>query len=353
MGPTNLLCNLGRAYLSLGAEVCTNSLRITSSYGLRALNGMVANWGEWNQPKLAQKAIVELQNYCTEMATLIPFALERLGTDEALMMAPDPEYPGGDGFPSSPGAGYLIGDKPMMLPVRVGEASQGWALYFVPCDWAKSRLGELDKQFIAVDAGSGRAALIIFAIDHRQSDLGTYVEIGVALVVRPRSNPRDLPGLLFLSLIVSDQFTIDASRTIWGYRKSLAKNMDVRYGDSFVTFCVDALDAAAFSVSFPRFGSGRSSRVPWYIYSVPERDQDAAAHRTILSRSAANEGIQMGGAVGVHLSSAPGCVCRSDTRADDMCICAMLRDLPLPDRPAANGWSELVFGAFGAAIPCR
>src|SRR5262249_47610466 len=151
--------------------------------------------------------------------------------------------------------------------------------------------------------GMGRSPLIIFAIDHRESDLGSYLEIGVALLVRPRSNPRDLPGLLFLSLVVSEQFTIDASRTIWGYHKSLARNMDVRYGDGFATFCIDALDPTTLSISFPRFGSSRSSRVPCYIYSVPELDKDGVAHRTVLSRSAAGEGVQMGGAVELRPSS--------------------------------------------------
>jgi len=338
--------------MSFAAEIWRRSLGVGSSYTFRAINQLLASGGVWNDQKFAQTFIVELQNYCTEMATVIPFTIERFGTDEWLMTLPDQEYPGETDFLLRPGKSHLIGDKPMMLPVRIGEASQGWALYFVPSDWAQSRLGKQDKQFIAVDAGMGRTPLIIFAIDHRESDLGSYHEVGVALLVRPRSNPPDLPGLLFLSLIVNAQFTIDASRAIWGYHKSLARNMDVRYGDGFATFSLDAQDPTAFSISFPRFGSSRSSRVPCYIYSVPGLDRDGVAHRTVLSRSSASEGIQIGGAVELRPSSQPNCVCRSDSRVDTFCICSMLRELQLPQRPAANGWAEFVSGAFGPATPC-
>jgi hypothetical protein len=351
MSPTNPLYNFGRAYLSLGADVWASSLRITSSYALRATDQVLANWGEWDLPKVNQTALLELQNYCTEIATVVPFAIERLGTDDSGVTALDQEYRGGAAFDSDAGSNYLIGDKPMMPPVRVGEASQGWALYFVPSDWAQSRVGEQTDQFVVVDAGMARTPLIVFAIDHRKSDLDSYLEIGVALLVRPRCNPRDLPGMLFLSMIVSGQFTIDASRTIWGFHKSLARNMDVRYGDSVATFCVDPRDATTLSISFPRFGSSRSTKVPCYIYCVPE-GRDGVAHRTVLSRSATGEGIQIGGNVELHLSSQPNCVCRPDPAAGTICICSLLRDLRLPERPAANGWSELVSGAFGPATPC-
>jgi hypothetical protein len=299
-----------------------------------------------------QTAVLELQNYYTEMATVIPFAVERFATDHAGMTQCGPQHSPEAGFDSSRGRSYLVGDKPMTLPVRVGEASQGWALYFVPLDWAQRRIAEREDQFTALDTGRGRTPLVIFAIDHRESDMGSYQELGVALLVRPRSSPRDLPGLLFLSLIVGEQFTIDATRTIWGYRKGLAPNMDVRYRDGSVTFCVDPADSTTLSVSFPRFGSGRSSRVPCYIYSVPDHASDGVAHRTILSRSSSGEGVQYGGQVDVRLSAGPNCVCRSTLGVDALCICAMLRELPLPERPAANGWAQFVSGAFGPAIPC-
>ncbi len=345
MNPTN--SNTVSAYLRFGAEIWTRAFGITSSYGLRALNQVLANRGEWNEPKLTQAVVVELQNYCAEMALVMPIAIESFAAGEL----PDQEYRGATGPDSRPGKSCLIDGKPMMLPVRVGEASQGWALYFVPSDWAQSRLGEQVKKFIAIDTGTGRTPLIIYGIDHRESDLGSYLEIGVALLVRPRANQRELPGLLFLSLIVNGQFTIDASRTIWGFHKALASNMDVRYEDDFVKFSLHAHDPAAFSISFPRFGSGRSTRFPCYIYSVPERE-DGVAHRTVLARSSAGEGIQIGGSVDLHLSRQPGCVCRQESRVDTMCVCSMLRDLRLPERPAANGWAESISGKFGPATPC-
>jgi len=348
MSPTDALSDFGRSYLRLAAEVWTRSLDVTSSYGLRAINHALAHWGNLNQPHLRQTAALEMQNYFIEMASLIPFAIERFVTEEL----PGRERRGAAGLVSHPGKSHLIGDKAMMLPVRIAEASQGWALYFVPSEWAQSRLGERDKQFVLVHAGLARTPLIIFGIDHRKSDLGSYHEIGVALLVRPRSNPRDLPGLLFLALIVNGQFTIDASRMLWGYHKALAGNMDVRYGDRFATFCVDAQDAATLSISFPRFGGSRSSGVPCYIYSVPDHAKDGAAHRTVLSRSATGEGVQFGGAVELHLSNRPNCVCQSGSRSDAMCLCSMLRDLRLPERPAANGWAEHVSGTFGPATPC-
>jgi hypothetical protein len=354
MNATSTLCKLGRAYLSFGADLWTSSLRITSSYALRAVDQALAGVAEQSQPKLLNSSILELQNYCTEMATVIPFAIERFGTDEPLMMAHDEEHREKIGFAPHPAKSYLVGDKPIMLPVRIGEASQGWALYFVSSDWAQSQLKEQDKQFTVVDAGTGRTPLVIFGIDHRESDLGPYQEIGVALFVRPRSNPLDLPGLLFLSLTVNEQFTIDASRAIWGYHKSLARNMAVRYEANFATFCVDAHDSTAFSISFPRFGRGRSSRIPCYIYSVPNLEKNGVAHRTVLSRSATSEGIQISGSVELQLGdgSQTNCVCRSDSCSDNTCICSILRDLRLSERPAANGWAQFMSGTFGPPTSC-
>jgi hypothetical protein len=353
--PVSTLRGFGRAYVSFGADVWTSSLRISSFYARRALENMFAANVEGSKQELLQSFFLGLENYYIEMTTVLPFAIERLSIDE-FVTGPLPSGHGG-AINSTPDSrkNYQVGEKPVMLPARIGNASQGWALYFVAADRAQARLKEQDEPFTVVDVGTGRTPLVIFGIDHRESDLGTYQEIGVALIVKPQRNPFDLPGMLFLSLTVNEQFTIDAARVIWGYQKSLAKNMTVRYNSNSAIFCVDERDPTAFSVSFPRFGRSRSTNVPCYIYSVPVIEKNGIPHRTVLSRSAVDEGIQISGAVQLQFGNGcqKNCGCRLDLGAGKICICSMLSDLGLPEKPAANGWAQLMSGSFGPPSPCE
>jgi hypothetical protein len=75
--------------------------------------------------------------------------------------------------------------------------------------------------------------------------------------------------------------------------------------------------------------------------------------RSIMDRSGIQEGVQIGGSVGVRLGRKPTddgrdgrCLC-SDSKAP--CLCDALRLLEIDKTlPAANGWTERMTGNVGA-----
>jgi Acetoacetate decarboxylase (ADC) len=343
--PTVDLRRFGRAYLRFGTEFWTRSLKITASYARLAADRITSSQESLSPRELLDSYLLALESYLIEMITTVPLALESLGTrdlDEASA--------------SKPTKMILVGGKPVLFPVRIAEASQGWALYFVAAERAQNQLKKHETDLMEIVDVGGRTPVLVFGIDHRQSDLGKYQEIGVALFVRPHHGPSEVPGMFFLSLVVNDQFTIDASRTAWGYQKRLARNMTVRYGANSTTFCFDDRDPTAFSVSFPQFGRNRSTDIPVYIYSIfyGAGNGNAALQRTMLSRSSVAEGAQVGGAVQVQLGKADPnkCACLGNGVRDSACVCSILQELQLPQTPAANGWANLVSGSFGTPLAC-
>jgi hypothetical protein len=339
--------DFGRAYFSFSADVWMTSLKIVASYASRATDRLVSPGDGQSPRRLLDFFLLEMRNCGVEMGTVVPFALERLSLDESLARR---GY-----FRQTPRNRkmYRVGDKPVMLPVRISDASQGWALYFVNSHRAQSELEDLDQHFEVIDVGNRRCPLVIIGADHRESDLGAYNLIGVALFVKPRDNP--LPGMLFLSLIANEQFASDATQAIWGYETFLAKDMIVKYDSMHATFRVNRHDTTAFSASFPRFGRGRSTDIPYHIYCKPKSEADVMIlRRSVVSRSSADEGIQIGGAVQVQLGAGTetNCTCRFGSSLD-RCICSVLRELELSDRPAANGWAEFMSGTLGEPQLCK
>jgi Acetoacetate decarboxylase (ADC) len=352
--PTYTLRRSCRAYVHFSADIWMRSVKIAASYAWLSVDRTTSPKSELSTRGLFTSFIFALQNYWIEMATIIPLAIEGLANGEFGEGGISDEFGRPLDLTSPRKKMFSVGDKPVMLPARIADASQGWALYFVAADLAQDELIKREKEFTVIDVGLGRTPVVIFGIDHRQSDLGKYQEIGVALFVRPRHNPLELPGIFFLSLVVSDQFTIDASRIIWGYQKSLAKHMTVKYSANSSEFWIDDRDPTTLSVSFPQFGRSRSTDIPCYIYSVSGSDNNKVVQRTMLSRSAIEEGIQIDGEVKVQLGkgSEKNCVCRGSAVREPDCICSILRGLQIPERPAANGWAQSMSGSFGPPSPC-
>jgi hypothetical protein len=335
------LTGLTQAYLSLTAEVWKTSLRISCGYQMRAANRILTAARDSGDPQeVLSASLLDVRNYIAELATIVPFALEGM-------------INGGDISSKS----YSVLDKPVMLPARFMDASQGWALYFVSAEGAQAHLDKQTDAFTVVDVGGKRTPVSIFGVDYRQTDLGTYSEIGVVLFVRPRHDTSAIPATLFLSLTVNQEFSRAAAHTIWGNNKTLAKDLAVRYTPASAAFSIDANDATALSVSFPRFGSGRSTNVPCYTYSLKnDAGQKTRAHRTLFSRSGTGEGVQIRG--NVHLTLGDGtqknCACHLKPMGSEKqaCVCLMLRDLGVSDQlPAANGWSEHMSGTLEAPLP--
>jgi hypothetical protein len=315
--------------------------------------------------QVVRSAVSGMWNYYSQMITVLPVALDglsrnldRLADGSTAMTSP----PVGTAPPKR--NARVVDGVPVVLPVRIVDASEGWAIYFFETARVVEELRAQEKnstyvatfneQFTIVDLG-GRTPITILACDYRESDLGVYAEIGVCLQVRPRGDPTEPPGTFFLSLTVNDHFNVPRATALWGYRKTTANRLRVKYQDRVTHFAVDPGNKNALSVSFPRFGNGRTMDLPIYTYGM---SSDAAGEpvprKSLISRSAYGEGVQIGGNVELTLGdrSQKFCVCKVDAEGLQPCVCRMLRNLGLPQRPAANGWLEHMSAPVSEAFSC-
>ncbi len=65
----------------------------------------------------------------------------------------------------------------------------------------------------------GRTPVIVLFVDYRDNDLGDYDEVGLAIVARHRGRT----GAHVLQLPVTQEFTMEAGRALWGLPKWLAR----------------------------------------------------------------------------------------------------------------------------------
>lgn len=348
-GPITLSSNdlhqLGRAYAKCGGDVWRRSFAIGSGYVGRAIaEAAKAGARPWDPEQILQSLSAGLRNYFMEIAAVLPAAIDALSRDLdehptvgplGLLAPREASLP----LPKT----YIVGDVPVMMPVRIADASQGWALYFVSAARAQTHLNQQGQPFTVVEVGGGRTPLAVLGMDYRGTDLGAYQELGVAMFVRPQNNPREMPGMLFLSLTVSDEFNVDRATVLWGYHKTLARDFGASRHGAAARFAVDRNDPTALSAVFPRFGSGRSTGMSCYTYgTIRDASGKEVPHKTLISRNATGEGVQIGGAVELHLGdrTQARCVCRLGPGPAQACVCLILRDLGLPKRSAANGWAE-------------
>jgi Acetoacetate decarboxylase (ADC) len=349
------LLHLGLAYARCGGDIWQRLLAIGSGYlGRAAAETVKIGLGPKNPDQILHTLSLGLRNYCAEMAAVFPAALDGLSRDLDQHPAAAPlHFLGSIDRTISRPKTYVVRDVPVMMPVRIADASQGWALYFVSAARAQTYLANQGQPFTVVEVSGGRTPLAILGIDYRGTDLGAYQEIGVALFVRPKDDRREMPGMLFLSLTVSDEFNVERATVLWGYHKTLAKDFGSSRHGAAARFAVDRNDPTALSAEFPRFGGGRSTGMSCYTYGTI---RDAAGrevpHKTLISRNANGEGMQIGGSVELRLGDGTQarCVCRLGPGAAQACVCLILRDLGLPKRPVANGWAEHMDALVSASI---
>jgi hypothetical protein len=111
---------------------------------------------------------------------------------------------------------WLIRGKRLSFPMRVYDSSTALLVFTVAAEKARAALHGTGLRPVTV---LGRAVLTLACVDYRESDLGTYHEVGVALLV---SDPTRLTGPFILELPVTEGFTCEAGRAIWGLPKWIA-----------------------------------------------------------------------------------------------------------------------------------
>lgn len=130
-------------------------------------------------------------------------------------------------------AAYEIQGRTLAFPVEVRDADSWAAQFLVP---AKAAQKIVDATGLEVAQPlPGRAVVNIAVVDYRDTDLDSYHELAIAFLVRPhdavgggstvelmKEFARGRIGVYIHQLPVTQTFTLEAGRTIWGYPKFLA-----------------------------------------------------------------------------------------------------------------------------------
>ena len=365
-------------YVRAGEEIAGRPWRLAADALRRSIRRVESGLlGPWDAKRLVTGLAEEYANLMYGMLTAVPSAFEEITTR---LNNPPPgtmsEYrvPIEGSQPEARGTLIQIGDKedtPFIVPARILDASQGWAAWFVPTEKVVALIkGGIDSNridaaiaddFEPLDCGEGRSMVVLLGVDYRVSDSGQYREIALAVCITPKGAAAQ-PGALFARLVVSDRFSIRPTKRVWGFHKDFFKDLQVYYGKIYAQFYTGEGAEGDFFLTVPRFGSARSFDIPMVLYSVRAPDPADAVTgsvRSVMTRSGAGEGVQVGGTVEVQLGRRPTpdangnligrCFC-SDPEVP--CLCDELRLLGIDQTlPAANGWTERMTGMIGPAGP--
>ncbi len=136
-----------------------------------------------------------------------------------------------DPFFHCPQNKYSTSEGDVALPVLYFDASNFIAMFFVDHERAQSLVR--DDGFEAVECVNGKALAAVAFYQYRQTSVGAYNEVGVAIAATPPGTP--LPRIALLSLLrhpdnnrigfniidlpVTTAAACAAGREIWGYPK--------------------------------------------------------------------------------------------------------------------------------------
>ena len=287
-------------------------------------------------------------NWLSEVAALAPSVAEKAAMEFTRRSHVHPEPRDGHAGPAAEGENFEVDGKPFAMPARVLDASQGWAMFFVATEAANRSLGAAGASLSAFDAGGGRTPLMIIGVDYRNSDFGIYPEFVVALTVIAKGDPARQLFTYYLAIVVTQEFTQEAARVVWGLEKIVSPKLAVRYAADNVRFGLSNGRGKALSIRFPRFGDGQSSDLPTFSVSQRGEGAERRTYWAMTTKSGSGEGTQIGGSVALELGVPEdgGCLCGDGKSA---CLCETLRALDIAERlPAANGWTERQTALFGA-----
>jgi hypothetical protein len=230
----------------------------------------------------------------------------------------------------------VVDGRPLLFPVRTRAAAQGFAIYSAPLAAAQRLLDErLGGHFAAIDVGRGRAAVELYVMDYRVSDLGSYLEFGAGVFAVPRGDPL-APGLCVLEEPVNDRFACRAGIEVWGFPKSECGIEVTTIENAAVWRVTDrATGAPLVTLTLPRGGGGASTDIPLRLYTAP----GGAPHLTEVRRTGRGERTRAGGA-GVALAV---------NAQSPSPLAAAVRGLEIDGAvPFLHGWSEQVATDVGA-----
>ena len=359
------LLRLGQEALRFGAEAYGQWWTITGRSLRREVKRLVQGAKASAPPSALLQGLANgYVNWLGELAAMAPLVAEKAAMEFAQAAHDDPQPSvGNEGArPVTEGDYFEVAGKPFAMPARVLDASQGWSMFFVSTKAANHSLGAASDYFSAFDVGGGRTPLMIMGVDYRNGDFGVYPEFVVALTVTAKGDPAGQPFVYYLAIVVTQEFTKEAARTVWGLEKIVAPKLTASYAADSVRFGLPNGSGKALSIRFPRFGDGHSFDVPTFSVSLRSSPMagEGARHRNkrlvdperrtywaMTTKSGSGEGTQIGGSVLLELGTPSGglCLCSHGKSA---CLCDTLRTFDIAERlPAANGWTERQTAVFG------
>lgn len=218
---------------------------------------------------------------------------------------------------------YDIAGRTVTMPVQVRDASAGTVLWDVDATAAQALL---PADFEVAETAPGRANLAIALVDYRDNDLGSYLEIGIILFVRPRAGGEE--GNFIVHLPVDQEFTCEAGQRIWGFPKTV-ESIERVDGDGSTTWTLQMDGELVLRLTMPRGGSDEAPAMPMTSYTV----LDGAPHATAFSQWGKGSQLVIGGeGVALELGSHP--------------IAKELESLGLPAEPQLSTWTERMQATF-------
>lgn len=112
---------------------------------------------------------------------------------------------------------WEIQGRRLRFPVRIRDATAASALYLVPAVGASALLTGTGLRPVSI---AGRTPLVLLLVDYRDGDLDSYHELGIAFLVRSATGR---VGGYVHQLPVTETFTMEAGRALWGLPKWLSR----------------------------------------------------------------------------------------------------------------------------------
>jgi hypothetical protein len=223
---------------------------------------------------------------------------------------------------------WEVQGRRLTLPVRITDASAALTTYLVRTSAATELVAGTGLSLVSV---AGRTPLVLAFITYRAGDLGSYHEVAVALLGRHRRRI----GPYIHQMAVTQTFTLEAGRALWGLPKWLARaELDIT-GPAATCRLSDSSGAPVLTAAL--------RTVPWRIpLTVPGALTALAPHAdTVLaSRLRGRIGGLRLGLRGATVELTPG-----HPMADE------LRALGLPRPPLATLTAEHIEFDMAAAVP--
>jgi hypothetical protein len=208
---------------------------------------------------------------------------------------------------------WEIQGRRLGFPVRIGDAAVACATYLVHTARARRLVEGTGLELVSV---AGRTPLFLVLVDYKVNDLGDYDEVGVALLARHRGRT----GPYIHQLPVTQTFTMEAGRALWGLPKWLARAELAITGRDATCHLADDADRHVLTAALRTLPWRLPVTVPGTLTALAPR-----ADTVLASRVRARVG-------GVRVGLGGGTVVlgKGHPMADE------LRALRLPRRPVAT-----------------